>query len=117
MRGLTDRKTELGCDEIHQLRTAVVNGITDPEHRDFQHFLGKQKGNETEVPTTPQIYQCIIINAMCMLIVDYISKVSHSNVPILPRPLEANVMSNQPPSIVPIKPCCYVQSGTGPRYV
>lgn len=51
MRGLTNRKTELGNDEIHQLRTAVVNGITDPEHRDFPQFIAKQKGFESEVIT------------------------------------------------------------------
>lgn len=51
MRGLTDRKIELGNDEIQQLRTAVVNmnGVTDPEHRDFSHMITKQKGYESEV--------------------------------------------------------------------
>lgn len=52
MRGLTDRKPELGNDEIQQLRMAVVNGITDPEHRDFPHFIAKQKGFESEVIDT-----------------------------------------------------------------
>ena len=49
MRGLTDRKTDLGNDEIHQLRTAVVNGIADSEHRDFPHYITRTKGFEGEV--------------------------------------------------------------------
>ena len=49
MRGLTDRKPDLGNDEIHQLRTAVVNGIADSEHRDFPHYITRTKGFEGEV--------------------------------------------------------------------
>lgn len=57
MRGLTDRKSELGSEELQQLRTAVVNmnGITDPEHRDFPHFITKQKGFESEVRTAKNV--------------------------------------------------------------